>query len=191
MIRKMILDLLYPPVCMICGRLLSKTTGVCRECFGKLQWIKDPRCMCCGKPLHDERQEYCPECEGIRREFTAGIGVFPYRSIIRQAVLDLKDHGKKVKSTFLSAFCRLKHPENKFIEQEKRDEPKTATTQQLSRCTSLTSCSAYPHRSWGITSRSSRRSGALSPARTECTIFPPSSRSSPPSVLGGGGRGLS
>lgn len=103
MIRKMILDLLYPPVCMICGRLLSKTTGVCRECFGKLQWIKDPHCMCCGKPLHDERQEYCPECEGIRREFTAGIGVFPYRSIIRQAVLDLKDHGKKENAAFLGA----------------------------------------------------------------------------------------
>lgn len=88
---------------MICGRLLSKTTGVCRECFGKLQWISEPRCMCCGKPLHDERQEYCPECDGIRREFTAGIGVFPYRSGIRQAILDLKDHGKKENAAFLGA----------------------------------------------------------------------------------------
>lgn len=103
MVKKLILDLLYPPVCMLCHRLLTERTAVCPECWKHLQWITDPRCMCCGKPLLDEGREYCPDCEGGKREFTAGIGVFPYRSSIRKAVLDLKDKGKKENAAFLGA----------------------------------------------------------------------------------------
>ena len=103
MLKKLILDLLYPPVCMLCHRLLDERTGVCADCLEHLQWITGPRCMCCGKPLLNEGTDYCSDGESIRREFTAGIGVFPYRSSIRKAVLDLKDKGKKENAAFLGA----------------------------------------------------------------------------------------
>lgn len=103
MIRKLILDLLYPPVCLVCGRLLERCTGLCPDCMKRLRWIESPRCMCCGKPLLDERREYCRDCEGTQRGFDAGIGVFPYRSNIRKAVLELKNDGKKENAAFLGA----------------------------------------------------------------------------------------
>lgn len=58
--------------------------------------------MCCGKPLYTQNEEYCEECiKG--RSFDAGIGVFPYRSNMRRAVLDLKNHGKRENAAFLGA----------------------------------------------------------------------------------------
>lgn len=103
MVKKLLLDLLYPPVCMICGKLLAGKTGLCPECRNKLRWIDGSRCMCCGKPLTDSGEEYCPDCRKNRRAFDAGIGVFPYRNCIRKAVLDLKNNGKKENAAFLGA----------------------------------------------------------------------------------------
>lgn len=103
MIKKLILDLLYPPVCMVCRKLLRGDTGLCPKCLEQLQWIESPRCMCCGKPLADDRQEYCPDCRKRSRAFDAGIGVFSYRSSIQRAVLDLKNKGKKENAAFLGA----------------------------------------------------------------------------------------
>lgn len=103
MIKNLILDLLYPPVCMICGKLLTEKTGLCQDCFRKLQWIEGPRCMCCGKPLVIPDGEYCSDCSKRERGFDAGIGVFPYKNCIRRAVLDLKNNGKKENAAFLGA----------------------------------------------------------------------------------------
>lgn len=103
MVKKIILDMLYPPVCMLCGTLLETRTGLCPGCRTKLRWIGQPRCMCCGRPLVLDGEEYCGDCSRRKRDFDAGIGVFPYRNVIRQAVLDLKNNGKRENAAFLGA----------------------------------------------------------------------------------------
>lgn len=103
MIKKLILNLLYPPVCMVCGKLLTEKTGVCPACFKKLRWIEGPRCMICGKPIPRADEECCPDCSREKRAFDGGTGVFPYRNCIRRAVLDLKNNGKKENAAFLGA----------------------------------------------------------------------------------------
>ena len=98
---KILKNLLYPPVCMLCGKLLPGQTGLCTTCKKEVEWLKEPLCMCCGKPLSSDRQEYCPDCEGVVRWFDGGRGVFPYRGRMQKAVLDLKSGGKQENAVFL------------------------------------------------------------------------------------------
>lgn len=96
-----ILRMIYPPVCMVCGKLLVKETGLCTACKKEVTWLKEPLCMCCGKPLLKETAEYCPDCEKTPRGFDGGRGVFAYHSSMGQAVLDLKNGGKQENAVFL------------------------------------------------------------------------------------------
>ena len=96
-----LLDILYPPVCMVCGKLLETHTGLCKNCKQKIELLQEPLCMCCGKPLLSETEEYCPDCVQSERWFDGGRGVFPYRSAMQKAVLDLKSQGKRENARFL------------------------------------------------------------------------------------------
>lgn len=96
-----LLDILYPPVCMLCGKLLETHTGLCKNCKRKVELLREPLCMRCGKPLLSETEEYCPDCAQSERWFDGGRGVFPYRSAMQKAVLDLKSQGKRENARFL------------------------------------------------------------------------------------------
>lgn len=100
-IAKQIADALYPPACPLCGRLLEKGEAVCARCRPGLQVVAEPRCMCCGRPLPDEGQEYCPDCASMRHWFDQGAGVFPYQSAVRRMVMDLKFRGKTANARLL------------------------------------------------------------------------------------------
>ena len=53
---KLLLDLLYPPRCPICDRILSRREGLCcAGCEKKLPRVVGPVCMKCGKMI--EREE--------------------------------------------------------------------------------------------------------------------------------------
>ena len=101
MTHGIIKNLLYPPVCMFCGKLLSGQTGLCTTCKKEAEWLKEPLCMCCGKPLVSNAQEYCPDCAQGDRWFDGGRGVFPYRGGMKKAVLDLKSRGRQENAVFL------------------------------------------------------------------------------------------
>ncbi len=105
--KNILLDMLYPPVCMLCGRLLETSTGLCSDCKKKVKWIREPRCLCCGKPLLSDTEEYCEDCREYPRAFDGGLGVFPYQNVIGKAVLDLKNRGKRENAPFLGACMAL------------------------------------------------------------------------------------
>ena len=73
-----LLKLVYPPRCAVCDRLLEpveirKLYGdtayglswkeyVHPQCAGELNWVWNPVCMHCGRPLTEETAEYCFDC---------------------------------------------------------------------------------------------------------------------------------
>ena len=92
----MFLDLLYPPVCPICERLLKKDEHrVCRTCAGKLPYLTQPRCMKCGRTLKRAEDEYCPECLRIHHIYDAGECTFRYEKKLRSSVLRMKFHNHR------------------------------------------------------------------------------------------------
>lgn len=82
-----ILDLLFPPLCLVCGK--SSQSYLCLECIKKINFIKPPFCRTCGIPL-SEAENQCNEC--CNREyffdFARSVGIFD--GILREAVHALK-----------------------------------------------------------------------------------------------------
>ena len=86
------LDLIYPRRCPICDGIVGpyefrnghiKRAGLAhRDCLKKIEYVKGPTCLKCGKPLGaDKDAEYCSDCIKRKHSFTRGFSVFRYRSI--------------------------------------------------------------------------------------------------------------
>lgn len=46
-----IIDLLLPPRCLKCGKILGTGGGLCPDCFNEITFIAKPYCSRCGNPL--------------------------------------------------------------------------------------------------------------------------------------------
>lgn len=60
-----IIDLLLPPRCICCGKIVSGADGLCAECFNEVSFITKPYCAKCGHPFDevpDGRQMLCGTC---------------------------------------------------------------------------------------------------------------------------------
>jgi len=67
---------------------------VCPQCADSLQYIKSPFCKKCGKPLSDQRQEYCGDCGSGDHLFVAGRALFEY-PCVRKSIYRFKYKGRK------------------------------------------------------------------------------------------------
>ena len=46
-----IIDLLLPPRCLKCGKILGTGGGLCPDCFNEITFIAKPYCSRCGNAL--------------------------------------------------------------------------------------------------------------------------------------------
>lgn len=65
-ILRSLLDLILPPRCISCGKIVSEENGLCPECFSRITFISKPYCRRCGLPFADsvpaDKNMLCPEC---------------------------------------------------------------------------------------------------------------------------------
>ena len=95
---------LWPYRCPVCEKILRAEEGlVCGKCAAALPWVKEPRCMKCGRPVADETQEYCAACEGRERLFHRGMSALAYEGDFRKSVLRMKFHNQRVYIPFFAA----------------------------------------------------------------------------------------
>lgn len=86
-----LLDVLYPPRCVLCDEVLRRGEhGCCRDCLAALPRIRGPVCMKCGGPAENERAEYCENCRTQEHWFDRGAAAFTYTGAMRQAVRRMK-----------------------------------------------------------------------------------------------------
>ncbi len=91
-IGKLILNLIYPPRCIFCGKRLSPKTKlfVCDHCSNNLPYCKVyKRCKVCGNPIPDEH-EFCRRCYLTRSYVTASTSPFVYVDNVRNAIIAMK-----------------------------------------------------------------------------------------------------
>lgn len=93
-----LLGLLYPHVCPFCGRVSAE--DVCRTCSEKLEYIHEPRCMRCGKPVRRKEQEYCYDCERHPHVYEKGYALWVHRDGVQNAVYQFKYHNRRIYSQF-------------------------------------------------------------------------------------------
>lgn len=92
---------LFPPRCPVCGKLrIPWESSTCRECAGRLAFVTEPVCMCCGQELADETMEYCSRCEKASKPFLRNMAVWQYDKWMKKSIADFKYGGRKEYARF-------------------------------------------------------------------------------------------
>lgn len=110
----MILDLLYPIRCPVCGKIRPYGGAyVCSSCEKELSYVSQPVCMRCGKELDSgERwngKEYCADCLRQQRDFSGGIALLNYNDAAKKIMAKLKYQNKREYAAFLADEMAKRH----------------------------------------------------------------------------------
>lgn len=87
--------LLFPPRCIVCGKVISRSEEFfCGECAKKLVRIKEPRCEVCGGQLPSEfAMARCADCQaGV--PYDKCFVPFEYRDGVKDMVKRMKFRGR-------------------------------------------------------------------------------------------------
>lgn len=79
-----VLDLIYPPFCLVCEKPGSY---LCPDCVGKITLIDYPYCRTCGAPSETAR---CRECQDREFAFEASRSAAIYDDTLRKSIHALK-----------------------------------------------------------------------------------------------------
>lgn len=83
--------MIYPPRCSICDKVLytGNDEGICKDCGEGLEYVSEPYCMKCGKPV-DVDEEFCVDCVNKRTSFEYGRAVFVYNKYMQKSMAGFK-----------------------------------------------------------------------------------------------------
>ncbi len=94
------LDWFYPPRCPVCDGILAPGEQLCPGCRAQVHAVAEPVCKKCGKPLENERREYCGDCSHKTHAYRQGKAVFVYRGGIRQSMYRFKYANRREYAAF-------------------------------------------------------------------------------------------
>lgn len=96
--EKRLLDMFFPPQCLLCGELVQTEGGLCGVCWRETPFILGLCCDLCGAPLIGDdpgMAVHCDDCREIGRPWRKGRSVMLYDGGARRLVLGLK-HGDRL-----------------------------------------------------------------------------------------------
>ena len=87
----LIKDVLFPPHCAICDRVISPSSEqICKDCRKRISYVAQPACMKCGKRIESEEAEYCLDCTTKERSFEKGFPLFDYKPPVSDSIVRYK-----------------------------------------------------------------------------------------------------
>lgn len=102
-IKKVLLDLMYPPRCPICHDIVEPGFQmICGSCMKQLPFVTAPKCTKCGKPV-PEGDDLCYDCSVTAHAFTEGMGIFLYNEVMRKSMHYFKYMSRKEYGAFYAA----------------------------------------------------------------------------------------
>jgi competence protein ComFC len=111
-----ILELIFPSPCLVCGEPLLGSTDLskplCRKCEEGLEYIEDPVCGLCGRPLVSEIG-LCLPCRGVDYSFESARSIFAYAGRAKELFRQYKFCSMKRAAPFFSSLLakRLRNVE--------------------------------------------------------------------------------
>lgn len=94
-IDRILMDMLYPPRCPVCDKVVLVNEGICAKCREKVRPIKEPTCMRCGKVLLDKRKEFCFDCENKTHSFIQSKALWVYDDDVKASLYRFKYQNKR------------------------------------------------------------------------------------------------
>lgn len=102
--KEMILNILFPRRCPVCGEIVRPAgRKICPSCFPKLSFVKSPVCKKCGKEVMDETVEFCEDCMTHRHAFEYGLALLNYNEVARHSMAQIKYNNKREYLDFYGA----------------------------------------------------------------------------------------
>ena len=87
-------DFLFPKCCPVCLMpVMPKGQKIHEKCIKKLDIIKEPYCLKCGRSIRDSQKEMCSDCMRKTFMFDSGRCTFNYRSSVNKAIKSIKENG--------------------------------------------------------------------------------------------------
>ena len=89
------LDVLLPPLCVMCEQMVSQSHGFCGECWRGFSFISQPMCSCCGLPFEYEAQTIhenalCGNCIEETPHFKTARAALVYNEQSKNIILPFK-----------------------------------------------------------------------------------------------------
>lgn len=98
-----LVDFLYPPRCPGCDQILPLSGGgMCDGCRARIEYVREPRCSRCGKPLEEE-EEFCQDCRTGEAAYICGKALLVYDSYMQDSMAYFKYGGRKEYAAFYAA----------------------------------------------------------------------------------------
>ena len=87
-----VLDVLFPPLCIVCRGAVSDPGSLCPECWGTLHFLDGPACATCGLPFEFDPggETLCAACLAYPPAFDRARAIMRYDDASRKPVLALK-----------------------------------------------------------------------------------------------------
>lgn len=102
-------DLLFPPLCLGCERLLasSRLPLFCPDCLAALSFIQSPCCPCCGVPFPAGVDHLCGDCLARHYIFDFARSLLHYQPPLSTIIRSLKFGGRLTSISTLGALTAL------------------------------------------------------------------------------------
>ncbi len=100
------LDLVLPPLCLACDRMIGTNHTLCPECWSALQFIAPPLCDVCGAPFDVEAHNgsLCRHCREALPVFTAARSVVIYGEASKKMILSFKHNDRTHTAAAMAAW---------------------------------------------------------------------------------------
>lgn len=99
-ILKELADCFYPPRCPVCDEILAPGNLICPLCVNEALPVLEPTCRKCGKPIEDDRREYCSDCLRRTHVYRQGKAVFVYKAGIKKSMYRFKYSNRREYAAF-------------------------------------------------------------------------------------------
>lgn len=90
-----LLHILYPKRCPVCDKVVAASPfdreyPICNSCRRTVEYVVEPVCKVCGKPISNERGEFCGDCRKQKHAFIQGKALWIYKGKVKQSIYRLK-----------------------------------------------------------------------------------------------------
>ncbi len=94
-----LIDLILPPRCAFCGKVMNEDKGICDDCIAQIDFLNHDICYRCGYPygniLDKKGHKLCGKCAGKRGGlFRLSRSAYGYDDFSKKLILDLKFNDK-------------------------------------------------------------------------------------------------
>ncbi len=105
------LDIFYPHRCPICDDVLpaGSDSTACIKCERIVQKVAGPYCLKCGKPIGDERKEFCTDCTKREYFYIQGKSAFVYDKYMKKSIAAFKYRGRREYGNYYAEQIVKKH----------------------------------------------------------------------------------